>query len=133
MAEQPVDLTQSVRLRIREAFTGLIPEDLWDQMIKDEWDSLFKPRKYTDYHRKNDVRPSVFSELIETMLIEMMKEKLQPILHEAVSSVQWDRNYGPSEVLSEVVKACAPEMMEALVAKVLSLYSYEFAEAVKKQ
>jgi hypothetical protein len=104
------DMKDRIRERIKAAFMDLIPEEKWDEIIKNEFDSLMLDQERTEDrwgHTKREAKQSELKTMVRALVKDEFAKKLKAWGEENMSAmvqtVDFDARFG------ELVKAAASE------------------------
>lgn len=125
--ELPVKLEEiqdRIRERIKAAFMDLIPEEKWDEIIKNEVNALMLDREETrGYDRK--IIPSPLKKMVQDLIKEEFKKKLQiwadsNLLHLTCAS-DFDAKF--KDLVLEASKVYQDQIGEEIVKRALQAFS----------
>lgn len=106
-------LMDAVRDRIKAEFIGLIPEDTWKQMVKNEVDRFFAKQEVTSWGERPRTATSNFQEEVHTLL----KAEVTVRLKEYFGSPEWQHAWNEHGIplASENTKKLIAEKMPEIV------------------
>jgi hypothetical protein len=106
--DKPQDLAELMRDKVRTELVKLIPDEAWDRLVSSEWDDFFKPQPRGHYSHD---RPPMFTELVQGMIREMVKERVKPLLEGKLNQLCWENT--SSEMLNELMKGSSKHVLQA--------------------
>jgi ABC-type amino acid transport substrate-binding protein len=121
------DFMDSLRARLKETIFQLMPDEALDQLIQKEIDHFFNPRPVPAYSYSNEpkVLPSPFSELVQNLLNENVKAKVQEFFQSDEYHQKW-ANEGTPKVKETIERVLVENSGQILV----SMLSQSFQGAL---
>lgn len=138
----PSALMQGVKDRIKATFVSLVPDDRWDEMVKQEIDAFFTPQKLQfserDKYKDGTWHTTKFA-VMETemspfrfLVWEECTKKCQQFLSEKIQKEIFEDSYGgydQKEELKKIIVEAAP----LAAAKFFESISYGMANQLQSQ
>ena len=120
---KPENLADLVRERIKQAFVEIIPKAQWDELIAAEWADFFADKK-------NEPHSSPFARMVKSEIAKEAKAQMTASLETALNDFTWGAEYG-TDFVKELVKACAPAIVEAFTTQLIRSAAWQMQEAVR--
>lgn len=99
------DLTDRVKERVKDIFAELIPEKMWDSLVKAEIEKFRK-----------DILPNI----VEQELRRVYTEKIQEELEKSEYVANWfSGNHQPGVEVKRMIKELAPDFVSAIFGSVI--------------
>lgn len=113
----PSKLMEGVKDRIKATFVSMIPDDRWEELVKQVVDGFFTARPGGRYSG-DSVGKTQFEELVHQELTGFCRTKLKAILESDEFSRKWNGGeYVMSEKLMEKMIELAPKMFVSMMAQ----------------
>ncbi|HEV2917575.1 MAG TPA: hypothetical protein VGW78_07580 [Candidatus Babeliales bacterium] len=107
----PSLLMEGVKDRVKTTFVSLIPDEQWEEMIKNEYDNFFKVKEtgYSNREYKSD-----FQILVRNVMSDVATKKVQEFLAKYEHETWGNSLPQASETLKELLIKHAPEIFTSM-------------------
>lgn len=113
---------EQLKLKIRNAFVELLPDEQWKEMVATELKRFTQPTE-TDYRGK--VMPSAFSVICNEVFADYLKAEIKAVLQ----SPEWRENWGtPQPQISVAIKAWLTENSAQLIQSTVQALASQAAQ-----
>ena len=134
----PATFTDKIRDRIKSAFVDLIPDDQWNEMVKQEIDGFVNGRLHTSgYHRGERDYPGLKAAIHEA-LTKAAKERIAAV----IASEEWGGgtdaraktiNDGVARLISENASAILMNVLGNTFASVVQGMTWQLKQEIKTE
>ncbi len=101
----PNDALDAIKSRIKDVYVSLIPEEQWNEMVKNEIDRYFKRGDSPNaYGNSSSLKVSNFAHDVHAVLMEETKRRTREYLQNNFTQ-QWDQNGVPrcNQLIEEMI------------------------------
>jgi len=118
----PRALAEQLRDKIRVDMATLMPDEMWEALLKKEMETFFEKQTTTDYHGRRTVdRPSVFHEIVTEIMREETKKRVRDMLNKPEWDGFWDgQEQRAGEKIEELIKKNAGAILASVLSESIS-------------
>lgn len=125
----PNAYVEAIRTRIKDALVGMIPDEQWDAMLRQQIDAFMTSKSVSDYHGSRRV-PSELEKIVNDLMTEEVKAHVKRLL----MSPEWQPVWtGVGHKVSEEVGKIAAEHGAGIINAWLAQAVQSFVNAIAHQ
>ncbi len=119
---------EQLKLKIRNAFVELLPDEQWKAMVTAELKAFTEPGGNIDqWGHRREPPPSEFSRICKEVFAEHIKSYIKALL----SSPEWQGKYGfKGEEVSDAIKAWLTDNSAALIQSTVQAMAQQAASSL---
>ena len=120
----PSQLMQGVRDRIKATFVSLIPDDRWEQMVKEVYEQFFNVER-REYDSNRPIYLTEFQKVVYAVLTEVSREQVLKYIEKFESKIWSDDGMEANDLLKDLITQNANKIF-------CNTFANMFANAVSK-
>lgn len=130
----PSKLMEGVKDRIKATFVSLIPDDKWEEMVKNEIASFFEVKK-ENYSYNNHNKETDFQKLVKNTVAQECQDRLNALIKSEYFDETWSINGAPvaKEQLQKMLVENSAEIFKNMMLNSFSSMLQQFSYQLQNQ